>query len=64
MSDSKILDRLRTLEQKEAVAEEKIKNLEDKVKGLSGGIARGLWILGGGFISAFVAWIVGGGLAR
>lgn len=38
--------------------------LESEVKNLKSGIGRGLWILGGGFITSFVAWVVGGGLAK
>jgi len=35
-----------------------------KLDNFSSGINRGLWIIGGGFISAFITWIVGGGLNR
>jgi uncharacterized coiled-coil protein SlyX len=35
-----------------------------KLDNFSSGINRGLWIIGGGFISAFITWIVGGGLVR
>jgi uncharacterized coiled-coil protein SlyX len=35
-----------------------------KLDNFSSGINRGLWIIGGGFISAFITWIVGGGLDR
>ena len=37
--------------------------LIQKLDGFSSGINRGLWIIGGGFIAAFVAWIVRGGLS-
>jgi hypothetical protein len=35
-----------------------------KLDNFSSGINRGLWIIGGGFITAFITWIVGGGLDR
>ena len=35
-----------------------------KLDNFSSGINRGLWIIGGGFISSFILWIVGGGLSR
>ena len=35
--------------------------LIQKLDGFSSSINRGLWIIGGGFIAAFVAWIVTGG---
>lgn len=37
--------------------------LIQKLDGFSSSINRGLWIIGGGFIAAFVAWIVRGGLS-
>lgn len=44
----------------------KIRNdsLQKKLDNLSAGIGRGLWILGGGFLSAIAAWIAGGGLGK
>lgn len=38
--------------------------LEKKLDNLSTGIGRGLWILGGGFLTSITAWIVGGGLGK
>ena len=35
-----------------------------KLDNFSSGINRGLWIIGGGFISSFILWIVRGGLSR
>ena len=35
-----------------------------KLDNFSSGINRGLWIIGGGFISSFILWIAGGGLSR
>ena len=42
--------------------ENRIKALEESHRNLKGGINRGLWILGGGFITAFVMWITNGGM--
>ena len=38
--------------------------LEKKLDNLSTGIGRGLWILGGGFLTSITAWIAGGGLGK
>jgi len=54
--------RLALLETRDAVQTEKIANLESKLSSLSGGVSRGLWILGGGFIAAFVSFVVKGGI--
>jgi hypothetical protein len=61
MSDDHTLQRLRDLEKTVAVLQENNKTLGDKLNNLSGGINRGLWMLGGGFISVVVAWVMSGG---
>lgn len=38
--------------------------LEREIANLKSGIGRGLWILGGGFLTSLVAWVAGGGLVR
>lgn len=45
-----------------ALERQKVESLQKKVDNLSTGIGRGLWILGGGFISAFVLWVTNGGM--
>lgn len=45
-----------------AVMTAKQEQLIKKLDGFSSGVNRGLWILGGGFISAVVFWVVNGGL--
>lgn len=57
-------ERIRKLETQLAVMESQQKDILSKITNLSGGINRGLWILGGGFITAAVAWVVNGGLHR
>lgn len=64
MSDQDIEKRLRDVESLLAVEMQKVKTLEGKVNNMSSGIGRALWIIGGGFISAMVAWVVGGGLDK
>lgn len=56
--------RLRELEQKVALIEAENRNLKEKLDNLSGGINRGLWIIGGGFVMSMVSWIVGGGFVK
>lgn len=55
------LERVRALETQIAVMQSQQKDILSKLNNLSGGINRGLWILGGGFIAAFVTWVVNGG---
>jgi hypothetical protein len=55
------LKRLRELEKTVAVLQVNNKTLGDKLNNLSGGINRGLWMIGGGFISVVVAWVMAGG---
>lgn len=52
------------LSDKVLTLEIKNNNLQKKLENLSAGIGRGLWILGGGFLSSVVAWIAGGGLGK
>ncbi len=61
MSDSKTLERLRDLEVLVAVLRQDRDNDKEKLKSLSGGINRGLWMIGGGLISIVVAWVMSGG---
>ena len=55
------LKRLRELEKTVAVLQVNNKTLGDKLNNLSCGINRGLWMIGGGFISVVVAWVMAGG---
>jgi hypothetical protein len=64
MSEEQVAERLRNLELDNAVLHEQVKNMETKINSLSSGVSRGLWVLGGGFIASFVAWVVNGGLVR
>ena len=64
MSDDDVLKRLRDVEKELAVEKQRVSTLETKVDSMNSGINRGLWLLGGGFISSVVAWIIGGGLVK
>jgi len=64
MSEEQVAERLRNLELDNAVLHEQVKNMETKINSLSSGVSRVLWVLGGGFIASFVAWVVNGGLVR
>jgi hypothetical protein len=55
------LKRLRDLEKTVAVLQANNKTLGAKLDNLSGGINRGLWLIGGGIISVVVAWVMAGG---
>jgi hypothetical protein len=61
MTDDKTLQRLRDLELLVAVLRKDRDNDKEKLANLSGGINRGLWMIGGGLISIVVAWVMSGG---
>jgi hypothetical protein len=61
MTDDKTLQRLRDLEVLVAVLRKDRDNDKEKLASLSGGINRGLWMIGGGLISIVVAWVMSGG---
>lgn len=64
MTDKALEEKIAQLETKVAVMEAENAALKAQVDNLSTGIGRGLWILGGGFMTSVVAWIAGGGLVR
>jgi hypothetical protein len=64
MSEDELASRLRLLEVENALLRQQVLQLIGKVDNLSGGIGRGLWILGGGFIMAFGTWIMNGGFLK
>mgnify|MGYP003649485684 FL=1 len=64
MSEDELASRLRLLEVENAILRQQVLQLIAKVDHLSGGIGRGLWILGGGFIMAFGTWIMNGGFIK
>lgn len=64
MSEDELASRLRLLEVENALLRQQVLQLTGKVDNLSGGIGRGLWILGGGFIMAFGTWIMNGGFIK
>lgn len=78
MTDEELARRVLALEGGEAArveqrrkSELKIQALEmdlaqarDDIKSLRSGIGRGLWIIGGGFMSSIVAWIAAGGMSN
>lgn len=62
MTESELQQRLIEAEKELAVLRVELENTKKKQENLNSGINRGLWILGGGFIAAIVAWVTGGGL--
>tara|TARA_R110000744_G_scaffold376347_1_gene490540 strand:+ start:728 stop:922 length:195 start_codon:yes stop_codon:yes gene_type:complete len=64
VSEDEFAARLRVLERDNALLTQEVRQLHEKIDSITGGVGRGLWILGGGFIASFVAWIVSGGLSR
>lgn len=59
-----ISDNLVELRIQHAHLMEKLVQMTTKIDNFSSGINRGLWILGGGFLTAITTWLVGGGLSR
>jgi len=64
MSEDQVTDRLRVIELQNALLTQEVRQLHTEVDKLSGGIGRGLWILGGGFLASAVAWVINGGLIK
>lgn len=64
MSEELVEKRLRELETELAVLRANTDKQEEEIKGLKGGISRGLWIIGGGFMTAFISWVMAGGLTN
>ena len=64
MSEDQVDERLRNIELQNALLTQEVAQLHQELDKLNSGIGRGLWIIGGGFIAAFVGWIVSGGLAK
>lgn len=64
MPEDQINDRLRVIELQNALLTQEVRQLHTEVDKLSGGIGRGLWILGGGFLASAVAWVINGGLMK
>ena len=57
-------ERLRELEKQLAVLTALVENQNKEITSLKGGISRGLWIIGGGFLTSLITWIATGGLAK
>lgn len=55
-----IRDTMVEIAKTQAIIETRLANVEATVSKFSGGINRGLWLIGGGFITAFVAWVADG----
>ncbi len=62
MSTTAELERIRKLETESALMSQELAQLKEKLDNLNGGINRGLWIIGGGFMAATVSWVTKGGL--
>jgi len=45
-----------------ALLEQKMDQIDKNVSSINDNLSRILWIIGGGFIMAFVAWVLKGGL--
>lgn len=52
-----------TLATEVKILTKELESLTKRVDNFSSGINRGLWIIGGGFLSALVLWIQNGGLS-
>jgi len=64
VSDEQVNDRLRALELENALLAQEVKQIHSELDSVKGGIGRGLWILGGGFLASLVGWITTGGLGK
>jgi hypothetical protein len=64
VSDEQVNERLRALELENALLAQEVKQIHSELDNVKGGIGRGLWILGGGFLTSIVVWITTGGLVK
>jgi len=64
MSEDQVAERLRQIELHNALLSQEVAQLHVEMNKLSSGIGRALWLIGGGFIASFVAWVVNGGLIK
>ena len=58
MNEEDVLSRLRELETHVAIIETKLDQTEKNLGEIKGGFNKGLWFIGGSFISGIMAWIV------
>jgi len=59
MSDQ--LERLRELEQENALLKQRVDQLNKKVDSAFSGIAKAMWIIAGTFLATSTSWFFGGG---
>jgi len=64
MSEDQVAERLRIIELQNALLTQEVAQMHQEIDKLNSGIGRGLWLIGGGFIASFVAWIVNGGFIK
>jgi hypothetical protein len=64
VSDEQVNERLRALELENALLAQEVKQIHSELDSVKGGIGRGLWILGGGFLASIVGWITAGGIVK
>ncbi len=57
-----IRDEVISMDKRLALLEQKVDQIDKNVTNINDNLSKILWIIGGGFIMAFVGWILKGGL--
>ncbi len=57
-----IRDEVISMDKRLALLEQKVDQIDKNVTNINDNLSKILWIIGGGFIMAFVGWVLKGGL--
>lgn len=57
-----IRDEVIQMDKRLALLEQKVDQIDENVKNINDNLSKILWIVGGGFIAAFIGWVIRGGL--
>lgn len=59
-----IRDEVIHLDKRLALLEQKVDQIDKNVTSINNSLSKILWIVGGGFLMAFVGWVIKGGLGQ
>lgn len=63
MSQDEVWEQMAQMDKRLALLEQKVDQIDKNVCKMNDALSKILWIIGGGFLASFVAWIVRGGLS-
>lgn len=59
-----IQEEIRDMDKRLALLEQKVDQIDKNVTKINDSLSKILWIIGGGFLAAFVGWVLKGGLGQ